>query len=98
MDMEVITTLSMGFGVILTILMVTIIHAGAVDSVGGMDGMGFTLLFITTIHLIMYPTITIDHTMTILPIIVDEETAITVDELFQMDELALLQHQEEGLL
>src|SRR5690625_1078837 len=98
MDLVDIITLSTGFGVILIMGMVTIIHAGAVGLVGGMDGMAFIPHFIITILLtIMDILITIDHITIMFLIIEGEETAIIVDELSQEDEPVLLT-QLEGVL
>src|SRR5690625_3589878 len=91
MDMVDIITLSTGFGVIHTMGMATIIHAGAVGLVGGMDGMVFIPHFIITILLvIMGILITIDHITIMFLITEGEETAIIVDELSQEDEPVLL--------
>src|SRR5690625_6129643 len=91
MDMVDIISLSTGFGVIHTMGMATIIHAGAVGLVGGMDGMVFIPHFIITILLtIMDILITIDHITIMFLTIEGEETTITMGELPQEDELALL--------
>src|SRR5699024_3113637 len=98
MVMVVITTLSTEYWVILIMGMVTIIHAGAVVLAGGMDGMAFILHFIITIlFIIMGILITIDLTTIMFLTIEGEETTITMGELPQEDELALLT-QLEGVL